>query len=155
MKIIYYCYGGTHSSVLAAAIHSGKLSSANTPSKSQIYSLPLYDKVSSNQLGTPFFYGTDEFDNSIYVLGLAGQRNLIKELVLDYLQLFNINTEELMLVASLPYVSIVTKIGGGLSRRLGLVSLGRPIVTRSLQKLYPNYIKLVDRVKSQLNRMEH
>ncbi|MGM0501472.1 MAG: DUF3189 family protein, partial [Bacillota bacterium] len=119
MKIIYYCYGGTHSSVLAAAIHVGQLAVGEKPARKDIYSLPLYDQVQQQQIGIPYFYGKDEFNNSIYVLGLGSKRDLIKEFVLDYLQLFNINTEQVMLVAALPYVNCFTKLGGILSRRLG------------------------------------
>ena len=154
MKIIYYCYGGTHSSVLAAAIHVGQLPEDKVPCKGEMYSLPLYDKVSNQQIGIPFFYGKDQLNNSIYVLGLGSNRNMIREILLDYLQLFNINTEKIMLVAALPYVSFATKLGGILSRRLGLVMLGRPIVTKSLQNLYPEYNKLVKNVKKKLNNME-
>lgn len=154
MKIIYYCYGGTHSSVLAAAIHTGQLIGDEVPSKKRIYSLPLYDKISKKELGHPFFYGADEFGNLIYVLGLGTKRNLLKEFLLDYLKLFNIKTENIMLVAALPYVNSFTKLGGILSRRLGLVSIGRPIVTHTLQKLYPEYNNLVTKVKMKLKNMD-
>ncbi|MBM7556013.1 DUF3189 family protein [Halanaerobacter jeridensis] len=154
MKIIYYCYGGTHSSVLAAAIHTGQLVSKGVPSKKQINDLALYDKISKKELGRPFFYGADEFGNLVYVLGLGSKRELIKEFLLDYLKLFNIKTEEIILVAALPYVSSFTKIGGFLSRRLGLVSLGRPIVTYTLQKLYPEYDNLVSQVKAKLRNID-
>ena len=152
MKIIYYCYGGTHSSVIAAAIHTGQLST-NSPSQAKINNLPLYDKINQNELGQLFFYGADEFGNLVYVLGLGSKRQLMKELLLDYLSLFNINTGEIMLVASLPYVNFFTKLGGVLSRKLGLVSLGRLLVTYTLQNLYPEYNELVKQVKSQLKNI--
>lgn len=153
MKIIYYCYGGTHSSVLAAAIHTGKLSNNKIPSKEEIYALPLYDKVTGAELGSPFYYGKDELSNEIYVLGLGTKRLLIKEFLLDYLKLFDINTEEVMLIAALPYVNFFTKLGGVLSRRLGLIFLGRPLVTYTLQRLYPDYTELVEHVKKRLKNM--
>ncbi|MFO7819951.1 MAG: DUF3189 family protein [Halanaerobacter sp.] len=154
MKIIYYCYGGTHSSVLAAAIHTGQLKGDQIPNKKEINSLFLYDKVEQKQLGRPFFYGKDEFGNLVYVLGLGAKKSLLKEFLLDYLKLFEINSKDIFLVSAYPYVNYLTKLGGILSRRLGLVSLGRPIVTYTLQKLYPEYNKLVTEVKAKLKNIK-
>lgn len=152
MKIVYYCYGGTHSSIIAAAIHTGQLST-EYPSKKEINNLPLYDKINQKELGQLFFYGADECGNLVYVLGLGAKRKAMKEFLLDYLRLCNINTKEVILVASLPYVSFFTKLGGILSRKLGLVRLGRTLVTYTLQKSYPKYTALVNQVKAQLKNM--
>ena len=46
-------------------------------------------------------------------------------------------------------INLLMKIGGFSSRRLHLVSFGRPIVTRGTQKAYPNILKLVQFVKKE------
>jgi xylulokinase len=50
MKIIYHCYGGSHSSVLAAAIHTGRLNPERLPTGEELMALPYF-----TQSGTPYF----------------------------------------------------------------------------------------------------
>ncbi|GAB6136937.1 DUF3189 family protein [Halanaerobaculum tunisiense] len=155
MKVIYYCYGSAHSSVLAAAIHVGKLPLETVPTKNNIQQLPHYDKTKSYQIGTPFYYGQDEGNNQIYILGMGNQRKLIKGILFNFLELCDIDSQEIMLVAALPYVNWITKLGGLLSRRYGLVSLGRPLTIYSLQKAYFQYVDLVTEVKERLNSLQN
>ena len=44
MKIIYSCYGGTHSSPIAAAIHLGRLPDDRIPSPEELMKTDYYDK---------------------------------------------------------------------------------------------------------------
>ncbi|TDX52898.1 DUF3189 family protein [Orenia marismortui] len=150
MKVIYYCYGSAHSSVLAAAIHTNMLPTSEVPDKNSIYNLPHYDKTNSKQIGTPFYYGEDEFNNQVYVLGMGSKRILVKDVLLGFLEISNINHSELILVDALPYVKFLTKVGGVLSRRLGVISIGRYLTTYTLQSVYYKYIDLVSEVKKRL-----
>ncbi|HWJ02080.1 MAG TPA: DUF3189 family protein, partial [Verrucomicrobiae bacterium] len=43
MKIIYNCYGGSHSSVTAAAIHLGLVDCGKVPCARELWKLPYYD----------------------------------------------------------------------------------------------------------------
>ncbi|GAB6098658.1 DUF3189 family protein [Halanaerocella petrolearia] len=154
MKVIYYCYGSAHSSVLAAAIHIGKLPTDQIASKDMIRQVPHYDQTKSYQIGHPFYYGQDELGNEVYILGMGSKRNLVKEVLLNFLELYDINSNQIMLVAALPYVNFLTKIGGNLSRRFGLVKLGRPLTIYSLQKSYFEYVDLVFKVKQRLKQFQ-
>lgn len=60
---IYNCYGGTHSSTLAAAYHLKKLAYDTAPSKEEILSLDLFNKLTPKDMGKLFFHGIDEDRN--------------------------------------------------------------------------------------------
>ena len=45
MKIIYHCFGGSHSSVSAAALHLGLLDRQRTPTEEELVRIPYYDKT--------------------------------------------------------------------------------------------------------------
>ncbi|AGB41532.1 Protein of unknown function (DUF3189) [Halobacteroides halobius DSM 5150] len=154
MKIIYYCYGSAHSSVLAAAIHVGKLPNNRIANKKEITQLPYYDKTKSYQIGTPFYYGQDEFNNEVYIIGMGSKRDLTKEILLNFLKMHGIDSNKLILVSALPYVNLLTKIGGNLSRRFGLVKVGRPLTIYSLQKVYFKFVDLVAEVKMKIRQFK-
>lgn len=154
MKVIYYCYGSSHSSVLAAAIHTGKLPTMRVATKDEICQLPHYDKTDSNEIGTPFYYGEDEFNNQIYVLGMGSKRELVKSILFSFLNEVEISTNDIIVIDALPYVNLATKVGGILSRRFGLVKIGRPLTIYSLQLCYNRYIKLIERVKKRLKQID-
>ena len=59
MKIIYSCYGGAHSSVVASAIHLGYLPMNRIPTEDEILSIPYYDQSPKELRGTPIYIGTD------------------------------------------------------------------------------------------------
>ena len=44
MKIIYHCYGGSHSSVIAAALHLGLLAKDRIPNETELMAIPYFDK---------------------------------------------------------------------------------------------------------------
>lgn len=69
MQIIYTCFGGAHSSPMAAAIHLGRISGDPLPSLETIQNLLYFDVIDGEDRGRVFPVGTDEFGNSVYVLG--------------------------------------------------------------------------------------
>lgn len=56
----------------------------------------------------------------------------------------------LILVSSQPFVNTWMKIGGFTSRRLGIVPIGRPIVTYGTLKSYMGLVDLVEKVKKKI-----
>ncbi|MCK8826548.1 DUF3189 family protein [Natroniella acetigena] len=153
MKVIYYCYGSAHTSVLAAALHVGLLPLQEKADSEAIKNLPHYDQIESEQIGSPIFYGEDELKNQVYILGLGGQRELMKQILYNYLELCGINTADIMLVSALVHANFWTKIGGFLSRRCGIVALGRPLTIYSLLQEYDCYVNLVSNVKQRLKQI--
>ena len=63
MKIIYSCYGGTHSSPIAAAIHLGRLPDDRIPSPEELMKTDYYDKVSADIKGELILCGEDKWGN--------------------------------------------------------------------------------------------
>ena len=150
MKIIYNCYGGSHSSVTAAAIHLGLVNSEQTPGARDLWKLPYYDAQVKKDHGTLFFMGTDQLGHQVYV---AGRRNMARPMLRamrGIAQVFGIPEEDFQLVDPMPYVNPAMVVGGITSRRLGLAALGKPIVTWGTRLAFPQLAKLVSRVKSRL-----
>lgn len=147
MRIFYYCYGSAHSSVVAASIHLGFLPADRVPRPDEFRKLPHYDRTNSFEIGTPFFMGKDEYGSEIFIIGMTSQRELVKKAIVSFLKHSGVNTCDLMMVDTLRNVNLKTKIGGFMSRRLGLVKLGRPLTIQGIREKYFEFVQLVDSVK--------
>lgn len=145
MHIIYHCYGGAHSSVAAAGIHLGLLPLPN-PSAADILSLPYFDQHTSQDQGRLFFYGVDERGNKVYILGRARAAAIVQQTVKAALRLAR-EDDDVLFVNTIPAVNFWMRIGGYLSRRLGWVSIGRPLVTLGTLLAVPRLAALVSRVR--------
>ncbi len=86
MAIIYMCPTGTHSSLVAANLHIGKIDL--TSSVSDILHLPYYGQV-NNKPGFFLFIGKDNQERAVYTLGVYHEAEIIKRSALDLLKLFN------------------------------------------------------------------
>ncbi|WP_099188438.1 DUF3189 family protein [Tepidibacter mesophilus] len=151
MKIIYNCVGGTHSSAIAAAIHLNILPSDRVPSTDEIMNIGYFDTMQKKDIGNLFLKGIDEFGNEVYTLGRQFNKNLVLNTVKSTYSISNKNSNDLLFIDTMPTVNIPMKIGGFSSRRLHLVSFGRPIVLKGSQKAYKNMIKLVKDTKEQFS----
>lgn len=148
MKIIYSCYGGAHSSIVASAIHMGYLPTDRIPSKEEILSTPYYDQSPKEFRGTPIYMGKDEKLREVYVVGLGPYRREYTEIAYNFaFQLNNQCKENIQITNVTPLLSFSVKLGGFLSRRLGLVELGRPLTVVGIQKRYNHFVELVEDVK--------
>lgn len=137
MNIIYHCYGGTHSSVLAACLHLGILRNVWRP-----FALPGFDRRDGKDLGILFYYGRDHAGNRVYVLGRDGYpaaplfvyRTLGTALGADTRCLF---------VDTTPCLNFYLRLGGFLSCRFGLKRLGRPLLAFGTRLAGPKLAALV------------
>lgn len=152
MKIIYHCYGGAHSSVTASAIHTGLLPADRIPRKQEILTLPYFDQTQREQIGNLFYIGRDEFGSEVYILGLANHKDIAVRAITNILKIYNIPADQLIMADSLKEINILTRVGGFLSRRLGLVKIGRPLSVKGIQTGYFKYVRLVAEVKGQITR---
>lgn len=150
MKIIYHCYGSAHTSVIASAIHVGMLPTNRVPSSKEILTLPYYDKASNKQIGIPYYIGVDEFNSDIYILGLANKKDVVIRFILSLLKICEIPSKQLLMVDSLAEINLLTRFGGFLSRRMGLVKLGRPMTVKGIQTGYFRFVRLVNEVKKKV-----
>jgi len=148
MKIIYSCYGGAHSSVVASAIHMGYLPMDRIPRDEEILSVPYYDQSPKEYIGTPLYVGTDEKLRDIYIVGMGPYRREYTEIAYNFTySLCSSATGDIRIVNVIPLLNFTIRLGGFLSRRLGLIGMGRPLTVKGIQKNYPLFIDLVRDVK--------
>lgn len=148
MKIIYTCYGGAHSSIVASAIHMGYLPKDRTPTKEEILSIPYYDQSPKESRGTPIYIGTDEKLRKIYVVGMGPYRTEYTEIAYNFsFQLNNDVKKNIQIINVTPLLRFSVKLGGFLSRRAGLIKIGRPLTVIGILKNYDLFVDLVNDVK--------
>ncbi len=151
MIIVYCCYGGAHSSPIAAAIHLGKLNEDEIPSDTEIWNIHYYDKVDSRDRGRTLPVGHDKYGNEIYVCGRGSEKRGIEQAIRSGIHLAGGHIDDIVFVDTLPAVNHLMRIGGFLSRQLKWISWGRPLVIKGTQKAYPNLVTIVRELKAQLD----
>lgn len=148
MKVIYHCYGGAHSSVTAANIHLERLPRDRAPLYSELAGQNLFDRQKVSDTGKIRYMGTDRQGNDIYVAGRRSRPYLLENVVKGLTEVFHLDRDNCILVDMSPCVSPAMRLGGYMSRKLGLVALGRPIVTWGTGR---NYKRIKDQVDCVLN----
>ncbi|WP_427339053.1 DUF3189 family protein [Caloranaerobacter sp. DY30410] len=147
MYIIYHCVGGTHSSAIASAIHLGILPNNKKPSLKDILSLSYFDTLNKKDQGKIIFRGIDENGHKVFTLSRQFVPHLVIPAIKDAWELAGGNKDELLLVNTMDGVNFLMKIGGFSSRRLNLVTFGRPIVAYGTILTYNKLVKIVENTK--------
>ncbi|MFZ5968610.1 MAG: DUF3189 family protein [Bacillota bacterium] len=147
MYIVYHDVGGTHSAVVAAGIHLNKLPMDRIPDKSEILGLSLFDRLEKHQRGHLVFHGLDEYGHEVYTLSRQYAPEVVTNGIKSVFDIMHMDKNLLICADTSPSVNGLMRIGGGSSRRFGMVSFGRPIVTYGTLKAYPRIIEIVQGVK--------
>lgn len=154
--IIYHCYGGNHTSVVAAALHVGILPEDRFPTTQELLSCPFFDGFHQKNAGELHFMGKDKDKNLVFTMGCLGAGELVEKAMRSILEVVKENQQSnnhnIIMVNTLHLVNVPLKIGGYLSRKLGLVSPGRWLAIRGILQSYPKIEELVREVKSKLNK---
>lgn len=151
MKLFYHCYGSTHSSVAAAAIHLGLLPSDRRPEVAEIMEVPFFDQVADAEIGTPLFMGRDHEGHEILAIGTRGKPQLVLSAVEEFLGLvLGTPPGDLVFRDTLHLANIWVRVGGFLSRRVGLVFPGRRLAALGIRQSYPGLVELVQRTQGEL-----
>lgn len=153
LKIIYHCYGGTHSSVTAAGIHLGRLPRDRVPKYKELLNQDLFDRQEGCNIGKMVFMGRDGLGNEIYVAGRRSRPQLLYNVTGGLSDLLGLDSGSLMLVDVSSFVSSSMKAGGFMSRRMGLVRLGRPIVAWGTLRSYRDLVAVVEKVFNHISRL--
>ncbi|MBS3948897.1 MAG: DUF3189 family protein [Dethiobacter sp.] len=148
-KIIYHCYGGAHSSVVAAAIHLGQLKGSTLPSNADFMRLTLFDRQTKDGHGLLHFFGFDEQGRQVYSLGCRNAGKTVEQVLLQVAEMIGAGGE-LSFIDTLHCVTLKMRIGGYLSRRWLLVRLGRPLVLSGTREAFPALVRLVEKVKNEV-----
>jgi len=149
MKIIYHCFGGSHSSVTAAAIHLGWLDENRLPTQAELMKIPYYDKTNNRDFGSIRFMGRDKDGNDIYVLGKKSLGERYSRILVGVARILGVENQ-LLVINCMPGVNWAMKIGGFTSRRLRLVLLGRPLVAQGTKWAYRYLVNLVAQTRKML-----
>ncbi|HEY8426350.1 MAG TPA: DUF3189 family protein [Limnochordales bacterium] len=143
MPIVYHCFGGAHSSPVAAAIHLGMLPLDGTPPPEAIRAVPHFDTTPTDHWGRLLPMGQDAHGHAVFVMGHGPHAKLALQALLDGYRLAGGDPDQLVVVDTLRCVNVWMRVGGYLSRRLGLVRLGRPLVIWGTRRAYPRLASLV------------
>ncbi|MGE5509509.1 MAG: DUF3189 family protein [Chitinophagales bacterium] len=151
MKIVFFCYGGTHASPVAAAIYLGQLP-ADRPPKEQLQALTLFDRESPREFGRLIPVGTADNGDEVFIIGCRRYPQIVLRALQGFATLLGQDCREYHFVDVRPCINWLMRIGGYASRSLGLVQLGRPVVTYGTWLAYPRIAALVERTRSQVER---
>lgn len=150
MRIIYSCYGGAHSSPVAAAIHLRRIPRSQPPTNQQLMRLDLFDRTRREQHGILMHMGVDDWGNDVYVFGRGPSGSSMERALLSGMRLAGASTHDVKFVDTLPAVNWWMRIGGLLSRALGLTAVGRPLVLFGTRLAFPRLVELVEEVERNL-----
>lgn len=146
-KVVYFDYGGSHTSVLAACIHAGKLTPDQGPDTKALMDLPYLDKTTPEDFGKIKYIGTDEKGHEIYSLGTKSLKP--GPILKDLAELQGIS-DQFAFFRTTTMVNNILRVGGFLSRSASLPSIGRPLVMSGLKKSYPQVCRFVEQVRFNL-----
>lgn len=145
MKIIYHCYGGSHSSPTAAAIHLGLIPRNHLPGFKELQQLPYFDQLTWDRHGKLIYMGTDEWGNDIFFLARRNQAQFVIGIIKEFIRLSGGDPDEYFFIDCMQGFNLFMVTGGYSSRGLGLVKFGRPIVTFGTILSFPILVRIVKR----------
>ncbi|WP_309118550.1 DUF3189 family protein [Paenibacillus sp.] len=150
MIYIYNDFGGTHTTVLAAAYHLKKLTPTRAPTDREILTTHNFNKLVYADRGKLFFHGIDDEGNPVYTMGRGKSKILIPGAVnlLSMLMEEHKLREKIVLSNTSPTVPLPMTLGGMLSRWLKIDAIGVPLLLYGAKIAYRDIVNLVDHTKS-------
>lgn len=94
--------------------------------------------------------GDDAKGNAVYFMGMWNQRQPLSTALQKLLLAGGISADAFIFQDSFPVLNFSTKIGGVLSKRFFITSLGRKVSVWGIQRRYPEFVSLVEGVKKRL-----
>ncbi|WP_347551623.1 DUF3189 family protein [Pseudalkalibacillus hwajinpoensis] len=157
MIYIYNDYGGTHTTSLAAAFHLQILKPSTLPlSKEEILAVPFFNKLTKQDAGRLIYHGKDSEGHSVYTIGKKSSKLIVpalRDMSMLLFEHFHVQ-DRLVFSNTSPTVPFVMSIGGGLSRGLGIDSLGVPLLVKGAKKCSPLIYDLVEHTKRKSHQTE-
>lgn len=151
-KVVYHCYGGSHSSVTAAGIHLRLLPRGRIAYAEELLQVPHFDRYEVITHGQYRFIGHDQDGNEIFVLGKRTAGPNITVLLHKVAELFGCE-KKICPVDTTEPINPLMVVGGFFSRGLNLVAVGRPLVLLGTRFAYPFLVCLVENVQQNLERL--
>lgn len=144
MIVIFQCFGGTHTSVVAAFIYLGRLPRTRLPRLDEILALPYFDRAGRAEVGRLHYAGMDPRGNPVFILGSGRWGAGVRALAAALLKVAGIQVPEVVVIDCLPQVTLPVRLGGYISQRLGFTAIGRPLVGRGILWNYSRLLELVE-----------
>lgn len=156
MIFIYNCFGGTHSSSLASAIHLEKLPLDRIPEKEEILAVDSFNTLTYKDMGKFIYRGTDKEGNKVFTVGRGTSRVLIPSLknLIGLLDNEYGLKEQVVISNTSHSVPFSMTMGGFFSRALGLDFIGVPLLVIGARKAHRKIIEIVDGTKEAARGME-
>lgn len=151
LKVVYHCFGGAHASPTAAAIHLGILRTDRRPSFRDFQKIPLFDYQTNSEHGKLIKVGIDNNGNEVYILGRRNTTQVVINLIREFSRLNGENPDEYYFVDCVQLFNPLMVMGGFSSRVLGIVNIGRPVVTLGTIISFPKLVAIVKRTLLYLN----
>ncbi len=93
--------------------------------------------------------GKDNHGNEVYICGCRSLGMQIEKTLHGVAKITNTSIDDIIFIDTLKGVSNLMRIGGFLSRKLKLVSIGRPLVLEGTINSFNKFVSMVDNVKKQ------
>jgi hypothetical protein len=151
MKVVYHCYGGAHASPTAAALHLGLLPLDRRPHIRDFYRLiPYYDRITRGEHGKMIKIGVDANGHDVFVLGRRNSPQMVIKAITEFSCLNGIDPLQYYFVDVVQMGNPFMVAGGFTSRALGLVKLGRPLVSFGTRLSFSVLARIVRRTIAEL-----
>ncbi|TMW73308.1 DUF3189 family protein [Alteribacter natronophilus] len=150
MIYIYYDFGGTHSTSMAAAYHLGLLNrTGDELTKEEIEAIPYFNKLEKQDAGEFIFRGTDEGGNEVYTIGKRREKLVVPSLInfIHILEGKRELTEKVVFSHTSPTVPLAMTFGGFFARGLGINAIGFPLLVIGARQASSSIRKLVEKTK--------
>lgn len=149
MIYIYNCYGGTHSSSLASAIHLGKLPPDRIPTRDEILNIEYFNKLTNKDMGKIIYRGIDEEGNKVYSVG-RGTSKVLLPCMGNLITLLHNEcglNDKIIFSNMSPTVPPAMTMGGMFSRGLKIDFIGVPLLVMGAKQTFMTIAEVVDRTK--------
>lgn len=94
--------------------------------------------------------GQDEYGHQVYFMGLWNQRDQLIAAANELLRGAGVPPSAYYFQDAFPMINFSTKVGGLLSKRYRLTTLGRRITVWGIQRRYPSFVAMVEGVKKRV-----
>lgn len=149
MIYIYYDYGGTHTTVLAAAYHLKKLPTDRKLTKEEILNTEDFNKLTTDDFGKIKYRGADADGNNVYTVGKGSSKvvpKIFKNLSFLLQEKYQ-GKEKIIFSCTSPTVPFAMTMGGLFSRRLKIDFIGVPLLVSGAKTCCGDIIQLVEKTK--------
>ena len=120
---------------------TGILNMHNPLTWQDLFTCPYFDTVDKKDTGKINYMGKNATGDDVYIMGCKNAGSIVETVVNELEKVVHFNTSELLMVNTVPCLNNWMRLGGFLSRQLGLVKAGRFFLFHGSKQAYPK-IKL-------------